>query len=401
MSVKTLHAESTGSVGLINYLPPEILVNVFSWIDPIDLNSASKVCRAWRDLADVGALWKDRLRRDFGEKAVSLVNNGLYKNEYFEKCKKIKFLLHPLSAKDKLLEISRADALKEYALPNLCGLVSLHALEQSRNLTLIFYFSMKSGIVSVVEAIIKSHRFKEISAVQQRGLGDSLSWAIGNGHTEVAALLMNSSRADEIETSEKGWGWGDAFLKAVETGNIDIMKILVKAKRFGEVNALEIGYAFMAAAKSGQVPALEIIEQIPRFKELDQAVMREAFLEALEDERTEALSYMMQTIPLDRMEENLFPFAFMYAAKNGKIVFMDVLIKSQWFKQTGNKKEMLLEAFLTAAQNGHPDTARLIIQEGEALGISSEIFRTVLLDTVFNDLTDVLSIMMYRSQTPQ
>jgi hypothetical protein len=157
----------------------------------------------------------------------------------------------------------------------------------------------------------------------------------------------------------------------------------------------------MAAAKSGQVPALEIIEQIPRFKELDQGVIGEAFSEALQCDQTEALIYMMQSISLDRTEQNLFTFAIMFAAKNGKFAVMNLLIKSQWFKQIVNKEVMLLEAFLTVVQNGRSDIAELIIQEGEALGMSSEIFRGVILYNVFNDLDDVLSIMMHRSQTPQ
>ncbi|KIC75034.1 hypothetical protein DB42_AQ00140 [Neochlamydia sp. EPS4] len=104
LSLSTLF--TTKAKTSINHLPEELIIRIFSFLSPQEVNHAQSVCQNWEKIGNKTALWDRLYRRDFkskmGEKKTKQDYIGRYKlkkYQIFVKTKKIdsSYSLLPIS----------------------------------------------------------------------------------------------------------------------------------------------------------------------------------------------------------------------------------------------------------------------------------------------------------------
>jgi ankyrin repeat protein len=120
-----------------------------------------------------------------------------------------------------------------------------------------------AGHYEVVKALLPTH--PDVNALNSRGRS-ALSLAVGNGHYDVAKLLLDHEGINMDQTDHKSC---TLLIHAMEGGNPDMIRLL-----FAHSN-VKVNYqdkngrtALSYAAENGHVAAIEVLQELQR-KQLD------------------------------------------------------------------------------------------------------------------------------------
>lgn len=267
----------------ISSLPKELIENILGKLSSICSERMGLTCRKFNFFSSKNEdLWRDLLRRDYGEKVVLIVKDGNFKEAY-KQCYKVQKFIIELPGGEQLLADSSRDKQIE-----ICGLVSKESLAKYidnlsvEELSVVFVSAARFGFLPIIEAIINKDDKFQLLAIDQnfRGLERALFEMAKHGHIEAMQMILQSNRIDELYESGE---LGRALRVAASSCQITTMEIIFNLPKFKENRAhelLELGRAFVSAAVDGQVESMDTIMKHPRFGELN---IDEIFQEALQN----------------------------------------------------------------------------------------------------------------------
>lgn len=258
---------------LPDFLIEKILLN----LPPSCITQMRQVSRKFANItsAENNSFWMMICKKDIGKNGVKPDENGSYHELYKKKYKEMLLFLKKLPEADSLLTESRKDEEKI-----LFGLVSKRALELyiqnlfQPQLQKVLFLSSEFGSLPILEAIIRSPKFAEVSFDDENeGFVEILCQAITS--TEAFQMLSQSSKFDEIDLD----GLFQILACAASYGQTTIMKTIMENEKLDDPFFFYNGAAEVleCATREGQIDSINLLLQHPKLREREDILLPALF----------------------------------------------------------------------------------------------------------------------------
>lgn len=398
------HNANSDQTDYFSQLPPALALDVLNYLNPKEILNTGRTSKLWQVLSSDKNLWKDKLKKDFGDTTVRSVLDGNYKKAYEINSIKILNLILSLPEGPAFIETAKQYPNRELwgiltqelfdnffdSLPEACSTIEDEIIDDWITESLfrasdcgcvpfiekllpkldigelgeLFHLSIKEKKPTLTRIILDSERFCDISLDD---LGNGLRHAAKYGMTDLISEIMKRSIFEQIPL-EGNFGLMSIYTSALNGGNPKTVQLLIAHPKLREISSkeglAELGISFCVAAKKGNIQAMKQIMAHPNFQDIpsegDHGI-GQAFVEASAGGHIEAMIMIMQSPETAKKFQEVpangnfsIGHALSCASKSGKFEAVQLIMKLPQFNDILPNGDWGFErAFYSSIRYGH------------------------------------------------
>jgi ankyrin repeat protein len=237
-------------------------------------------------------------------------------------------------------------------------------------------FAAKTGAFEVVKLLLDNGAAVDLKS-EEEGY-QSLNWAAEGGHFAIVKRLIQFVQTENLNAN----GFACAFDFAIKKRHFDIAKLFLENNVFGRLTLESKTAALHAAAENGHIELVEYLLDKGTAIDATSKTMDTSLHYAAKSGNLQLVKFFLEKNPNIYLSKNIEGhMALHIAAQYGHVAIVTALLGPSYLKHI--EKNDIFETFRLAAENGHLDTLKALLEENvfsnklEIFSDTSVLYRAV------------------------